>query len=253
MNSINYLSGGFHFSVDDVFNSLIEITDKKISLKKHHFFKILYKLWKKYKIRTGLHVFYQGKIEGKLRTLKDVKILKKEIKEGWIYFGAHGLDIDTPPYTQKPNAQKKVLNNIYKEIYRFAGKKFLCKRIRLHHYSESYEISNFLKKKKISALFSTDRKVGAHKLPKELAGQLIKDGTLVYNKLQFIRTDYRIEFLTKKKLSKIIKNFFRTIKNKKFIIIYSHESEFNKKKIQNTLNKIMKIFTIKFKLENIHP
>ena len=89
--------------------------------------------------------------------------------------------------------------------------------------------------------------------PKELAVQLIKDGTLVYNKLQFIRTDYRIEFLTKKKLPKIIKNFFKTIKNKKFIIIYSHESEFNKKKTQNTLNRIMKILTIKFKLENIHP
>lgn len=159
MNSINYLSGSFHFSVDDVFKSLIEITDKKISLKKHNFFKIFYKLWKKYKIKTGLHIFYQGKIKGKLRTLKEVKILKKEIKEGWIYFGAHGLDANTPPYTQKPTTQKKVLNNIYKEIYRFAGKKFLCKRIRLHHYSESYEISNFLKKKKLMLFFQQIEKL----------------------------------------------------------------------------------------------
>ena len=51
-----------------------------------------------------------------------VEEVKKEIKEGWIYFGAHGLDVQTPPYTQKTTTQKKIINNIYKEIYRFAGK-----------------------------------------------------------------------------------------------------------------------------------
>ena len=32
----------FHFSVDDVFESLIEISDNNIPIKKHWFFKILY-------------------------------------------------------------------------------------------------------------------------------------------------------------------------------------------------------------------
>lgn len=253
MSKIYFLNNSFHFSVDDVFESLIDITDNKIPIKKHYFFKVLYKLWKKYKIKTGLHVFYQAKIKGKLRTLKEIKVIKKEIKEGWIYFGAHGLDVRTPPYLQKPTTQKKIINNIYKEIYRFAGKRFLCKKIRLHHYSESYEISNFLRNKKINTLFSTDRKVGAHKIPKNLAMQLLKEGVLIYNKLEFIRTDYRIEFLTKKTVAEMINKFYETLKNKRFIVIYSHEYEFKKKIILSTLNKTMDILTNKLKLKNIHP
>lgn len=253
MKKFDFINNSFHFSIDDVFEFLIEISDKKIPIKKHYFFKSLYNLWKKYKIKTGLHIFYEGIINNKLRTLKEVRIIKNEIKEGWIYFGAHALNVNTPPYSQKPQEQKKFINNTYKEISRFAGKKFLSKRIRLHHYSETYEISKFLRNKKIYGLFSTDRKVGAHRLPKKFSKQLIEKGLLVYNKLQFIKTDYRIEFLINNSKKKIINKFFKTLKQKKFIIIYSHEYEFKKKVIINTLNKIMDTLTNRLKLKNIRP
>jgi hypothetical protein len=253
MKKFDFINNSFHFSIDDVFEFLIEISDKKIPIKKHYFFKSLYNIWRKYKIKTGLHLFYEGKIKNKLRTLKEVRIIKNEIKEGWIYFGPHALNVNTPPYSQTPLDQKKFINDTYKEIYRFAGKKFLCKRIRLHYYSESYEISKFLRNKKIHTLFSTDRKVGAHKIPKKFSTQLIKSGLLVYNKLQFIRTDYRIEFLINNSKKEIINNFCKTLKRKKFIIIYSHEYEFKKKVIINNLNKIMNILAYKLKLISMHP
>ena len=104
-----------HFSVDDVFKSLIEVSDKNIPLKKHWFFSQIYKLWKKYKIRTGLYLFYKGKINGKIRYLTEVKNLRKELKENWIYFGPHALDYDSPPHKyslkeQKIHLQKLVQN-----------------------------------------------------------------------------------------------------------------------------------------------
>ena len=83
--------------------------------------------------------------------------------------------------------------------------------------------------------------------------QLLKKGVLIYNKLEFIRTDYRIEFLTKKTVAEIINKFYETLKNKRFIVIYSHEYEFKKKIILSTLNKTMDILTNKLKLKNIHP
>ena len=49
--------------------------------------------------------------------------------------------------------------------------------------------------------------------------QLLKKGVLIYNKLEFIRTDYRIEFLTKKTVAEIINKFYETLKNKRFIVI----------------------------------
>ena len=46
-------NNSFHFSVDDVFSSLIEVTDKNIKIQNHWFFKQLYNLWIKYKIKTS--------------------------------------------------------------------------------------------------------------------------------------------------------------------------------------------------------
>ena len=64
-----------HFSVDDVFKSLIEVTDKNIELKKHWFFSNFYKLWKNYKIQTGLYLFYSGKVDGEIRNLSEIRML----------------------------------------------------------------------------------------------------------------------------------------------------------------------------------
>ena len=65
----------------------------------------------KYKIRTAVYLFYQKKINGKLRTLKEIRDIKSQLKEGWLYFNIHGLDYDTPPYSQKPLEQKKLFKN----------------------------------------------------------------------------------------------------------------------------------------------
>lgn len=72
---------GFHFSVDDVFKSLIEVSDKNIPLKKHWFFKQLYDLWKKNKIQIGCNIFYQGLVNGKRRNLGEVKSIKDQSLE----------------------------------------------------------------------------------------------------------------------------------------------------------------------------
>ena len=113
----------FHFSVDDVFSALIEISDNNILLKNHWFFKPLYILWKKYRIKTGLHLFYEGMIDGKLRNLKEIKKLNKNQFKDWLYIGPHGLNKETPPHLQSPNEQKKCFKKIINEINLFAGSK----------------------------------------------------------------------------------------------------------------------------------
>ena len=242
-----------HFSIDDVFESLIEITDKKISLKKHFFYKELYKLWKKYGIRTGLHLFYEKKINGKLRTLKEVRSLKNELKENWLFFNIHALNNNVPPYKQSPNDQKKTFNKIFKEIERFAGKKYLTKYVRLHHYSESFELNNYFKKKKIIALFSTDRSVGSHRMPKKNSQELINLGETKYKSLEFIKTDFRLEWIENYNKKTITKKFKNCFDKKNRLIIYSHEYDFKRKKLRVALNKSMKILFQNFKVKVLKP
>ena len=248
------LNNKFHFSVDDVFESLIEVSDKKIPLSKHWFFKILYKLWKKYKIRTAVYLFYQKKINGKLRTLKEIRDIKNQLKEGWLYFNIHGLDYDTPPYSQKPSEQKKTFLKIHNQIIRFAGKKNLSSFVRLHYYSESFELKNFYKQKNIYGLFVTDREVGSYRLPKKNSNELILKGITKSKGVYFIRTDYRVEFLSKiKNTSTIKKNFNDNFKKNRKIIIYTHENELKKKiNVTNLINS-MKILVNDLSILNAKP
>ena len=231
----------FHFSVDDVFASLIEITDKNIPLKNHWFFKQLYNLWSKYQIKTSCNLFYEGFVNGNRRSLEQVRSIKDEIREGWLYFGPHALNIGTPPYKQTNSNQIKTFDKIYNEIDRFAGTRHRCSFLRLHYYSESYQLANYWKKNKIKGIF---------------ANELIKNGVAKYKETNLIRTDFRIEFLSKKKMinkKKIINIFEEKLKEKSFIIIYSHEYELKKKINKHVTLQCASVLTYKIKLKNSKP
>jgi len=246
----------FHFSVDDVFESLIEVTDKNIKLQNHWFFKQLYYLWKKYRIKTCCNLFYEGKVNGKVRSLKDIKSIKDEIKNGWIFFGPHALNKKTPPFSQNKVNQIKTFNRIYEEINRFAGKKSISNYVRLHYYSESYELSKYWKSKGVRGLFSTDRSIGSHRMSKKIGESLLKNGHANYKNLNFFRTDFRIEWLSRikeNKNQKIEKMFKKKVDQKNYIVIYSHENELRLKKNKICLITSAELLTKKLSLSCLKP
>ena len=80
-----------------------------------------------------------------MRNLSEVRDISDELKEGWI-FGPHALNFSSPPHKFSTKKQTNHLSK-YDEILRFAGKNYLTKQVRLHEYSESYELKIFLIKK----------------------------------------------------------------------------------------------------------
>ncbi len=242
-----------HFSVDDVFNSLIEVTDKNIKLKDHWFFSQFYKLWKKYKISTGLYLFYEGRVKGKLRNLQEVKSIKNEMRNNWLFFGPHAYNFESPPHKFSPNIQKKHLSKVYKEIRRFTGNKCLTKKVRLHEYSESFELKKFFQKHNTTNLFTTDKSVGAHRLPKKNKKELLNFGKTTYKKLNFIRTDLRIELLAKSNKFSREKKIFEILKNRDFLTFYSHENELKKKKNRVCLINIFDFLFKNFQIISNKP
>ena len=242
----------FHFSVDDVFESLIEISDSKIKLIDHWFFSQLYFLWKKFNIKSAVYLFYEGKILNKKRSLKEVRNLKRELNGNWLYFGPHALNHYSPPHKYKTKVQKEHFQKIYSEINRFAGQKYMAKKIRLHEYSESYELVNFFKKYNVNTLFTTDKNVGSHRMPLHKRSELINIGNTNYKNMHFIRTDFRVENLKNDiNHNQIIFNQF--FKNRKFITIYSHEYEMKKSKIKKLLVNNISLIAKKFNLVSKKP
>lgn len=61
----------FFFPVDDVFRSLIEVENNNLSLKDHFFLSYLYNIYKTYDIKICLNLFYEKKVNVKLRNLSE--------------------------------------------------------------------------------------------------------------------------------------------------------------------------------------
>ncbi|PIO08352.1 hypothetical protein COU59_01865 [Candidatus Pacearchaeota archaeon CG10_big_fil_rev_8_21_14_0_10_34_12] len=228
--SVKYLQKNpfYHFSVDDVFDSLIEITDKKMNVFRHPFFSFLKGLHDEFGTNVDLYLFFQKIIDGKLRTLKDVSSSLKSTFEAnpWIRFGPHALDYETPPYTQTPDEQIEVFNKTYNEIYRFSGEKNLSKWVRLHYFSESYELADYFHFKGIESLFTTDKDRITTRMP-EINDILMSRGFTDYNGLRFIRSHVRAENLgnediSTEELKKLIESY---IEEHRFISFFTHEYE----------------------------
>lgn len=239
--SENQINPWYHFSIDDVFECLIEVTDKNIPLFDHPMFSLLKDLHDKYGIRVGLNLFFQKEINGKVRTLKEVRDLKEEIisSGGWLYFGPHALDFDNSPFNQNKEEQIKTFDMIYDEIDRIAGKETYEKWVRLHFYSESYELATYFKERGVEALFSTDRPAGSHRMPEEIKNNLIQNGCATYEGMNFIRTQFRVEFLTETNpsIEDLEKTFKESLEKFGYIILYTHEYEFLRKEICDTLER----------------
>ena len=236
------LKNSYHFSVDDVFDCLIELSDKKVPFFKYPFFQFLKKLHEQFGVNIGLNIFYQKKINGKLKTLKGVRNLKKELaKTHWLFFGPHALDYETPPYIQSVPDQVKAFDKIYKEIDRFAGKKTFTKYIRLQYYSESFELANYFRQRKAVALFTTDRDKGSHRMPKKTSKKLLEDGFAKYKGMDFIRTQFRVEFFRDEHLTKeeVLNKLKQALKKYGFLIFYTHEIDMQGKPGQTMLRLIL--------------
>ena len=160
------------------------------------------KLWCKNKCNLFFEV-----VNDKKRNLQEVRRIKNDCR-GLVVFGPHVLNSSTPPFKQNKTQQIKTFNGIYKEIDRFASTKNRCKYIRLHHYSESYQLNNYWKQNKIKGLFSTDI-LGSHTMPNYISKKLINYGNAEYKSTLFIKTDFRVEWLSK--IRKNIQSNFKVL------------------------------------------
>lgn len=238
----------YHFSVDDVFDSLIDVTLRDIPLFSHPFFSLMKEVHDEYGAQVDLELFWEKEIDGTLYTLRDVRNVTAELEAsgGWLRFGPHALSYMIAPFEQFPTEQIIVFDKIYEEINRFAGKAFYTNWVRLHYYSESYELASYFKEKGVTALFSTDREVGSHRMPKEIGAKLVGEGFATFDDMSFIRTQFRVEVFTNNRNTEeeITQLFVEALAKYGFIIFYSHEYEFARSEVRNMFRRIFKVLRV---------
>lgn len=244
----------FHFSIDDVLASLIEVTDKNIALKDSPFFRDLWLLFERYGLKTGLYVFNNTWVDDRHRSLSEVRSLRRELQDGWLFFGAHALDFDTAPYDQNINKNISVFESIYSELDRIAGS-HMCQSVRLHYHSECYELVDFFKNWGVTELLTTDKPVGLHRFAPHLRAEILKKGIIFYNGMNLRRSHMRIENLANDATSHVdfIEKAKRTINEHKKLILYSHEYEHERQEVVAYLYKAMQWVHEDLNLISDHP
>lgn len=133
-----------HFSIDDVFEPLIDITenaDTYSSIFENEFFAFLKDLHDKYDITVTCNLFYKGRGEKSLDDVTDR--FKKEFRANsdWLKFswhGRNGYERYTDPKLNNEAVESYIATN--DAICRFAGKKSLTTFIRPSFFSGNKEL-----------------------------------------------------------------------------------------------------------------
>jgi len=239
----NFKKHFYHFSIDDVIDSLLEVSDSSNDFLSHYFFKFLDTIHYKYDANVDLYCFYQKKTGNELRTLNDVSDRHKEIfiNNTWLHLGPHALDYESAPYAQTPDQQMKTFDSIYREIQRFSGNPSKCEFLRLHFFSESYELAGYFQTKKVHSLFTTDKPAITHRMNDTIRSDLVSHGYANFNEIRFIHSHFRVETLIEKNFSNSdIENLLKHhLSTHGFVIFLTHECELKNPEIQRIIEFIL--------------
>jgi hypothetical protein len=236
----------YHFSVDDVFDAFMEVADRQLSLFDQPFFRFLRHLNLTFGTHTSLYLFYRKELAGRMRTLTHVpSSLKITFSENpWLRLGPHALDYKTPPYAQSPQEQMRIFDTIYAEIERFAGPQAVSKWVRLHYFSESYELAEYFRTKGVTALLSTDKEAISYRLPAYAKESLKNAGTVTYEGMTFVRSHLRIENLLRDPtLADDADTILDSLLARSgYSVIMTHENEISSAEVRDLTEKVLRYF-----------
>lgn len=185
----------YHVSVDDVFDGLIEVSDQGMPLRDHSTFRFLAELHEGTAAAIDLYLFAEGRVRARRRTLRDVQArLADELGAlPWLRYGPHALRDDVPPYQQTVDEQRETFEWILDELRRFASGSPLSSWLRLHYFSECYELAPWLLERGFRTLLLTDKDAVAYRLPSAERAELARSGCVEFKGLELRRSDVRIE------------------------------------------------------------
>ena len=219
----------FHFSVDDVCGALLEASHRGSDPFAHRFFAFLKHLHDSSGTGIDLYCFYQTQIDGCTRSLAEVPDSFREAfhVHDWLRFGPHALDYASAPYADTPERQREMCDLTYREIDRFAGRTSRSKWVRLHYFSESFELADYFHEQGVGALLTTDKPETSHRLPPEETDVLRTRGTVSYRGMTFVTSHFRLENLIPANPSgpSVAEAADRAIASHGFVTCLTHEYE----------------------------
>lgn len=234
-----------HFSVDDVFESLVRISDDGGGLFEAPFFAFLQELHERWGIDVDVYLFFRQRIDGRVRTLREVSSsLAGDFQSApWLRLGPHALDYDHAPYAQSPRAQRAVFDAIYAELDRFAGAGRRASWVRLHYFSEAFGIADYWSENGVTTLLLTDKPAGSYHLPDPERERLLRDGRVEFGGMSLRRSHERVENIAREAPSEeeLVGRLRDHADRHGALVLFSHEVDLGRGDVRDTCHRCLEL------------
>ncbi|HEY6565824.1 MAG TPA: hypothetical protein VIY86_15175, partial [Pirellulaceae bacterium] len=151
------------------------------------------------------------------------------------------FDDETPPYAQIPAEQRSFCDLIYSEIARFAGPDRTSRWVRLHYFSEAYELASYFQSRGVEALLTTDKPSVSYRLPPSETERLRTDGTVEFAGIRFIRSRLRVENLVGAPLDdqQLADVLERSCPSSSPAVIFTHECDLARREVRDMAVRVL--------------
>lgn len=233
----------YHLSIDDVFTSLIEISDQGIRLFEHPLFSFLQSLHERFGIHVDLYLFAEGEVLGRRRTLGELnEQLRAELSDAhWIHLGPHALNYSTAPFGQPQDELIKSLDTLYEQIDCLSGKNSRSRWLRLHYFSECFEVLPYLRSKGVEAILLTDRPAVSFRLSASQTTLLETSGSVAFGGVSLLRSFQRVESLVNMDLDdlKLVEMLRERLDMHGYVALFTHEINLADPKVRDLLTRFL--------------
>ena len=192
----------YHFSVDDGFECLCVDSNRAMELPEFDYLEFFDRLHRQFDAVLDVYLFLEHKIGDRRCSLADINESRLQWFQNrpWLRFAPHAIDRDTPPYKQSAAQAQSFYESASQHIDRFAGPRRHSHLVRLHYFSECYEIASCLRAHGVEALLTTDKPAISYRLPMRNNEQLRQAGITEFAGIHFLRSHVRIENLVGRSL-----------------------------------------------------
>ncbi|KPF64343.1 hypothetical protein IP69_18380 [Bosea sp. AAP35] len=221
---------GYHFSVDDVLESLLMLSDWHLRVGAQPFLAFCTQLASEGAI-TDLYLFRRmNGIDGRVRSLDEVAnplVIEALAGLAGVRFGPHAENYATAPHAQTLDRQAATMHGLFEIISRLALPESRARWVRLHYFSECFEIAPVFREHGVEALLTTDKPALTWRMGPREAEELGRFGMTEANGLTMIRSHLRLESFADEAddPARFLARIDEVLDSHGFVTLFTHETD----------------------------
>lgn len=218
----------FHFSVDDVFGALTQLSDWDLAITDQPMLGFLARLHGETGVQSALYCFLEGiEPDGRKRhlgELTEATCTRLAAAEAF-HWGPHAQDYATAPHAQTVSDAEATFRALDAALARFAPAGRRADWVRLHYFSELYELAPIWAEQGVTALLTTDKPAVAWRLPEAGKAELAATGRTRHDGMGFVTSHLRLEAFRGEAADRFCARIDAAVDRHGFCTLFTHETD----------------------------